>query len=369
MAKDFDIVSGEFEGNFFTHQKSVLTPSEWNSTEKDHAIHLYRGELKNIAKESNYKPEEFRNRESLLLHNVTNVQFHTTDGSGENTSRIYDFEQLLIRDALIKESWELNGKTYGVVSGKILGKVRQRNSNFDATNPPPPSLDDIPVVTPDDGRVHYPPPEEELKSVVRRGGSCLSGCLSNIWRLLIAIILFILLMWMLKGCFVDYRILETCCTERDSLKLENKDLIRILDSLQTSLEEIRDSLELDKIQEEIDNLSSRVYFKGNTDQILKYSKTQINKIVNLIINSGNLEVEVRGFYNGIYGGASELDLKRAEKVKELLIEKGVDRNLISAIGKGQSFIDDENYLEDIIINGEAVKWNRNMRVEIKIVKY
>ena len=50
MRESFDIVSGDFEGNFYTHQRSILTTADWNSGLNDHEIHLYRGELKNISK-------------------------------------------------------------------------------------------------------------------------------------------------------------------------------------------------------------------------------------------------------------------------------------------------------------------------------
>lgn len=369
MSEEFDIVSGEFEGNFFTQQKSVLTTSEWNALKKEHAINLYRGELKNISKETVYEPEEFRNRESILLHNVTNVQFHSKNSAGENTSKIYDFEQLLIRDAEIKDSWELNGKTYGIITGKIIGKVQKRNSNFDASNPPPQNDTEIPKLKPEQRFNNTPPSRQEITDYVRRGGGYLTGCLSNIWRLLFALILLIILLWLLRGCVGDYLNSEGCCSERDRLEFENEDLKRRLDSLEQAFIHIQDSLELNKIQEEIDNLSSKVYFKGNSDEILKYSEIQINKIVDIITQSGNLELEIRGYHNGSINVFEDLDLKRATKVKEMLIDKGISSNLINAIAMGQSYLDDEHYLEEIIINGELVKWNRNMRVEIKIIKY
>jgi len=374
MVEEFDIVSGEFEGNFFTHQKNVLTASEWNSAEKNHAIHLYRGELKNINKEIEYKPENYRNRESLLLHNVTNVQFHSKSISGENTSKIFDFEQLLIMDAEIKESWELNGKTYGIIRGTIIGKVRQLNSNFDARNPPPQNTSDFTKYTPDESNFKLPP-QRQVTDIVRDGGGVLKGCFSNIWRFLLALMFLLFLLWMLRGCKDNNNVLNDCCAERDQLLIEYEELKKEKDSLEIKLSEMNDTIvdnggiDDEDLQDEINQLSSRVYFKGNSDEILKYSDKQIDKIVQLISKSGNHEIEVRGFYNGNGGIVENLDFKRASRVKELLINKGIDPNVISAIGKGQSFIDDEDDLDDIVIEGETVKWNRNMRVEIKIIKY
>jgi hypothetical protein len=263
MVEEFDIVSGEFEGNFFTQQKSVLTTSEWNALKKEHDINLYRGELKNISKETVYEPEEFRNRESLLLHNVTNVQFHSKNSAGENTSKIYDFEQLLIRDAEIKDSWELNGKTYGIITGKIIGKVQKRNSNFDASNPPSQNDNEIPKVKPEQRFNNPPPSRQEINDYVRRGGGYLTGCLSNIWRLLFALILLIILFWLLKGCIGDYSKSEDCCLEKDKLESENEDLKRKLSRVKTKLEEAKKKLlELEEENERYRELAERRRNRG-----------------------------------------------------------------------------------------------------------
>jgi outer membrane protein OmpA-like peptidoglycan-associated protein len=294
--------------------------------------------------------------------------------SGENTSKIFDFEQLLIRDAEIKDSWELNGKTYGIIRGKVIGKVRQLNSNFDARNPPPQTTSEYTKYTPDESSFILPP-QRQVTDIVRDGGGVLKGCFSNIWRFLLALMFLLFLLWMLRGCIDNNDNSSDCCAERDQLLIENEELKKQKDSLEIKLSEMNDSIgnnggfDDEELQDEINKLSSRVYFKGNSDEILKYSDKHIDKIVELISKSGNLEIEVRGFYNGNGGVVENLDFKRASRVKELLINKGINQNIISAIGKGQSFIDGVDDLDEIVIDGETVKWNRNMRVEIKIIKY
>jgi outer membrane protein OmpA-like peptidoglycan-associated protein len=52
-----------------------------------------------------------------------------------------------------------------------------------------------------------------------------------------------------------------------------------------------------------------------------------------------------------------------------LIENGVDSNSLSAVGKGESKIDARDDYQEIEIDGDVFKWNRNMRVEIKVIKY
>jgi outer membrane protein OmpA-like peptidoglycan-associated protein len=365
MYQDYDIVSGDFEGTFYTNQKSVLTATEWNANEKDHAVHLYRGELKTVTREETYEPELFRNRESMLLHNVTNVQFQLSSSDGTNTSRIYDFEQLLIRDAVIKDSWELNGKTYGIVCGKVLGKVRKVGSHFDPTNPPPSFGSDIPQIIPYDGGNRLPP---VTPPVNRIGGGCFSRLLSILWRLLLAAALFLVVLWLLRSCFAggDTSQVEYCCKERDSLRVE-------LDSTQKINRELNDSIQNRLIQEELDRLSSEVYFLGDQVEIRGYSKSKIKAIVQLLNKNPNVVVEIRGYFNGVgkglkipeYNNAS-LDLARAMRVKDLLINYGASEDRLSAIGKGRS-MDYPDLTIPIIRGGEVFQWNRNMRVEIKIV--
>ena len=369
MKDKFDIVSGDFEGNFYTHQKAVLSASE-STIDKKHDIHLYRGELRNIKNENEYNPEQLRNRESYLLHNVTNVQFHLEKDATGNNNRIYNFEQILLRDAVIKESWELNGKTYGIITGKLLGKVKDEVKPPYPPPPPPPT----------------PPPPPPFGGCLNIGNGCMpasgclpavTGCLSNIWRLLLALLLLLFIIWFLKGCWDKKEESQNCCNERDSLAIENTKLQNEIDSLKRMNDNSNDSIKKENIQEELDELSSKVYFYGGTVKIRKFSDEQLNKIVQILKKYNNVEVEVRGYYNGsgspkyIEEYNANIDVARANHIKNLLIEKGVDENLVSAVGMGESTLDksDEDLMQKIEIDGEQFTWNRNMRVEIKIIKY
>ena len=155
--------------------------------------------------------------------------------------------------------------------------------------------------------------------------------------------------------------------------IENKKITKELDSLLRLKNVINDSINKEIIQEELDELSSKVYFYGGTTKIRQFSDEQLNKIVDILQKNKNLEVEVRGYYNGdgntidkVYN--TTIDIARAEAIKQLLIDKGLNYNTISAVGMGQSTIDDAYSFNDIVIDGEEFKWNRNMRVEIKLMK-
>lgn len=374
MDREFDVVSGDFEGTFYTHQKSVLTPSEWNSSVKDHAIHLYRGELKNIQRETVYDPEKQVNRESLLLHNVTNVQFHLRSDSGENQSRIFDFEQLLIRNAEIKDSWELNGKTYGIVRGSILGKVRKAGSHFDPTNPPPPGSPEIPRIGPDDGNRF--PPRRDSSEFFRTVGGCFSGLLTNLWRLLLALILLLIFWWLLRSCSGFGPSDNDCCSERDSLVIQNDSLLIANDSLRRSNNRLEDSIRTQIIQDELDEISSEIFFYGGTVRIREYSLQALKRIVRLLQNYPNRLLEVRGYYNSDGSPLKELpeynnatiDFARALRIKELLVEMGANPDQLNCQAMGRSTIDAYDDRRTVIIGEEKFEWNRNMRVELVILK-
>lgn len=412
----YKIVSGDFEGTFYTHQKAAFeASSNWEGV-KSNEVHLYRGELKNIQKETEYKPENLLNRESLLLHNVTNVQFHLPNKpDGENTNRIFNFDQILLKDAVVQNSWEINGKTYGKVTGKLLGIVKEEVKPTNPQNPPPKDQDDNkptqpptlpknptggkggtgggpgPGFTPPPpptgptgtgggtgggpGPGFTPPPWPPSTGGDRFGGCMnkVSGCLGNIWRLLLALLLLTILLWFLKGCWGDHQESQNCCQEKDSLQAELERIKIDLDTIKQENDALRDSIKKEIIQDTLDEISSKIYFYRGLTRIRKISEKQIDRIVAIMKANPEMEAEIRGYYNGSNNPPNSegktIDLLRAESIRDLLIEKGVDSNNISSVGMGESKIDDSLYFEEIEIDGVVFKWNRNMRVEIKVIKY
>jgi len=393
MKDKFDVVSGDFEGNFYTHQKSVLSASE-STIDKKHDIYLYRGELRNIKNENEYKPEQLRNRESYLLHNVTNVQFHLEKDATGNKNRICNFEQILLRDAVIKESWELNGKTYGIISGKLLGKVKEEVKPTDPKTPDPPVAPPDPIGKPNPDPVRTPNPDNNGNNgggdngggwrkyvppiinpnpVGGNNGGCLnigngcmpasgcfsffSGCLTNIWRLLLALLLLLFILWFLKGCWDKKEARENCCSERDSLR--------------DRLTELKDSLVNTDIQNELDKLSSKIYFFGDSTGIRKINHSKINQIVNILNKHKNLNVTINGYMNSLTSNnnhINNLDYERAKSVEMLLIEKGIEKSRLTSRGMGHKNIVPIDLYDSIFdeTSNKYLKFNKNMRVELKI---
>jgi outer membrane protein OmpA-like peptidoglycan-associated protein len=127
-------------------------------------------------------------------------------------------------------------------------------------------------------------------------------------------------------------------------------------------------LEQEKLQNELDNLSSQIFFNGGTTEIRKYSVDEIDNIVAILKKSPSLKLEIQGFYNGTGNKTNQnLDMERANEVKKLMIQKGIEENRLTTVGLGNSkpLVPQDYYEKDPFGN----RYNRNMRVEIKIVKY
>lgn len=390
MDKSVKYVSGNFIGSFFTHQKSPISIGEKIPDSELHHVHLYKGDLTEAISIDSFTPEEHLNREGMLLHNVTNVQIHPK-GEINQEKKIYDFDQLVLKNVKVESSWEQNGKTYGILKGELVGKVKKISSvpvsnNDDTVIPPPPIggntvLPPTPIDRDDSGWNKYIPPV--ISDNTRNG-----GCLSSIWDILKWLLLLLFILFLLKQCNScnkkDENTLINCDSQLDSLSRINEKRQIEIDSLK-NLIIYRDSIynsniERERLQCEIDNLSSEIYFYGNKTQIRKYSENQIDKIVELLRKSNEIELEILGYHNGndvkpiYYSEFDEtmtIDKARALTVKQILENKGIDSNLITAKGMGESNIDpaDEESMAKIFIDGEEFRWNRNMRVEIKIIKY
>ena len=80
----------------------------------------------------------------------------------------------------------------------------------------------------------------------------------------------------------------------------------------------------------------------------------------------NLNLEIQGHTNGTNPQYSGLDLRRAERVKKLLIESGVESGRLTTIGLGGDYpiVSEQSRETDPWGN----EYNQNMRVEIVIRK-
>jgi hypothetical protein len=247
MENMLNYVSGDFEGYFYTHQKTPLSQNEQTPTDGGHNVHLYKGELKNTKSIESYKPEEHLNRDGLFLHNVTNVQLHPEGDSLLTEKKIYDFDQIVLKNVEVVNSWELNDKTYGILRGQLVGKVKKLSS---LTSPPPDPSQKNPVIPPPPvggGTNPAPPP------VIN--GQNNKGCLSQIWDILKWLLLLLLLIILLKLCNYSPKWnIDIFPNSQDSICIKSRDsLIKINDSLTQELKICaQDRMQLDSMKSEIE---------------------------------------------------------------------------------------------------------------------
>jgi outer membrane protein OmpA-like peptidoglycan-associated protein len=88
----------------------------------------------------------------------------------------------------------------------------------------------------------------------------------------------------------------------------------------------------------------------------------------LLLNKNkNLRIRIEGHINGDTPVVPDLDIKRANKIKNMLVSKGIDASRIEAVGLKGDFpiVPRDEYVTDIWNN----RYNKNMRVEIKIIDF
>jgi hypothetical protein len=125
----------------------------------------------------------------------------------------------------------------------------------------------------------------------------------------------------------------------------------------------------EEIQKKLDLLSSNIFFYGSETKIREYSEPEINAIVDVLQLHPTVKVVILGWHNTpsgfLWGGPVSIDIARAESIRDILVSKGIELKRITSKGMGESkIVPDDEYG----IDKEGNTWNKNMRVEIKIVE-
>lgn len=143
-----------------------------------------------------------------------------------------------------------------------------------------------------------------------------------------------------------------------------------LGKFEVYLELLVDLESTESIQIKLDELSSKIFFYQLSTKIREYSQKDIMSIVDILNRYQTIRVSIEGWANfsdesAKQQGQENLDGRRAESVKNMLISKGIEAERIIAVGKGQSKLVPEDEEE----HDPAGNWfNKNMRVDIKIIK-
>jgi outer membrane protein OmpA-like peptidoglycan-associated protein len=133
------------------------------------------------------------------------------------------------------------------------------------------------------------------------------------------------------------------------------------------LELLVDLESTESIQIKLDQLSSNIFFWGGETRIKEYSEKDIDSIVNILNTYQTIRVEILGWHNTakLDPGSENLDLRRANAVKDMLASKGISKDRMTAEGKGESKIVPTDIYGK---NEHGDLYNKNMRVDIKIIK-
>ena len=140
-----------------------------------------------------------------------------------------------------------------------------------------------------------------------------------------------------------------------------------LGKFESYLELLIDLESTETIQIKLDELSSNIFFWGGETRIKEYSEKDIMAIVNILNTYQTIKVEILGWHNTakLDPGSENLDLRRANAVKDMLASKGIDESRMTAEGKGESKIVPTDIYGK---NEHGDLYNKNMRVDIKIIK-
>ena len=140
-----------------------------------------------------------------------------------------------------------------------------------------------------------------------------------------------------------------------------------LGKFESYLELLIDLESTETIQIKLDELSSNIFFWGGETRIKEYSEKDIDSIVNILNTYQTIRVEILGWHNTakLDPGSENLDLRRANAVKDMLASKGIYESRMTAEGKGESKIVPTDIYGK---NEHGDLYNKNMRVDIKIIK-
>jgi outer membrane protein OmpA-like peptidoglycan-associated protein len=383
MAKKVQYLCGDFEGYFYTNQKVTLSQSDQLPTDGAHKMVLYKGELKNIGIVSEFNPQNELSRDNVYLSNIGNIQLHNSiNKKVVFDKKIESFEYIVLDNVKIENSWELNDKTYGLLKATLRGKLQTITSvdvpdDTEIFSPPPPidpgntTVKPVKPVPPAPTPGPIPIPPTPPAPPPGPGGSD-EGCWKWFWKILLWLMILFFIIFLFKQCnYLNNWVSDNkCCDDRERLLIENNKLRTTIDSLKQNLikqeKENNSKRKKERLQDEINRLSSKIYFNGGTTNIREISLPEINKIVRLLQYYPGLNLEIQGHYNG-NTNTTGLDLQRANVVRDIILSKGVDPGRLTTIGLGNTnpVVDENDYSTDIYGN----KYNSNMRVDIKITKY
>lgn len=353
------VVLGFFKGRYKTEQGVALGMSDTFPATALHKVNVYEGSLKTTSFFKVFNPEEHIKLSSLELTNVPNVEIESGKDAPFANTRVYEFKKLIIIDPKIISSYDLNGKTYGELEGLAYGQT-EKNPTIKRLNPEDyGDGEGTGVVTPIPPQPtdYDPVPDPFMTKVTDTGNKLRVGCLENMWRIIGYILLFLLLWFLFKTCNKIKNDDDTCNQAVvEQMKVE-KEKAR-LDSIRSGMNET--------ITQTISNISEIYFYQNTTD--FHISSIGVNSTLDRLVNVMKTFPESRfliiGHHSGIDIEQTGIDLKRAEKVIDYLVSKGVKKSQLEIATKGDSEL---HYDRNIAHDFEGRGFNNNMRVKVELI--
>ena len=359
------ILLGDFTGRFKTSQSASLGTGDSFPQDESHHVRVFSGKMWNTKFHSEHLPENYRKHESFVLYNVPNIEIQGSPKGDFSDTRKYTFVQLVIIQPKITNIRVLNGVSYGEVSGEAYG-LTEPKPQIDRIDPDPFNKPGKPGGGGGFGGGEFNT-ETDLGGCfneLQAGcGSLLSGCLANIWRILGILFFLFLIFWLFKSC--DDLQKDRTCEKRDNLAYQMESEKKVLDSLKKVLNSNFPSV-MAKI--------STVYFFENSAEIHPYSFSVTNdgdKVGNLHQLLSALKIfkekkfNIFGYYSQMEKGIDlNVDLKRAQKIKEYFVSQGIDEKRLFVVPKGR--IDKEISNSKSLYPNYTIKgYNPDMRVVVQ----
>ena len=337
MAESTNIYfKGDFTGFFFTRQELPFSYYDDLPKEVVNQLQIYKGELINVEPLSSYESEQYYTFSDLRVESANNIEFKNAAVSESAADMpINNFRSAILKEFKILDTWSLNGKTYGVIKGELIGEVEcflqrpvtnEKSSDFTQNVP-----STIPINEPN------------IESLDEKRG-CLTWFKRWWWQLLILV----LIIFLLRQCSND----------------------RVAAQYELEIKELREELLVAEENAELRCHASKIFFYGGTDSIIFESSSSINKIATLLERYPDRDIMISGHFNACSAPESDdlawtLDNRRAKKVFVELSSQGVDSSRMRY--QGLDF--DQRIVPcDVYYMDQFGKQNsKNMRVEIEFL--
>ena len=354
------VILGDLDGYFYTRQEVLLGPNDEEGIRikpENFNVNLYRGTITNAETLPEFIPQEYENYKSLCLVGVPPLVVEPSPNTSFTTAQNLEFSSLILIDPVYVNHWYSNrditypdpdpddennpkikddrkDKVYVHVRSRVVGRTADQSAGV------------IPPDNQDNDRL------QKARGCLPDAGGCLhqsTGCFAQLWKWLIWLLLLGLLWWLFKSC--NESASTDVCLEAEKIKKEAALKKQELDSLNKVLEK--------GMQEELRNIS-RLYFYESSVDFTVSSEGGAGILAEFLNKYPKAGLEITGYVNGSPPEPEGTDLKRAQKVVELLKKAGISEKRIrtkpAVAGTKQA---DSNRQK----NSEGRYFNRNMRTE------